>query len=152
MYQLTDPLPPFHRGRTALVGDSAHAMAPTSLGQGGNQAVEDAIVLAHHVTPGRDLGAGPAVYTADRLPRTSAIVRKAAQASRLMRLTSAPAVALRDGRGTVSRLGPTLVLRTFDGIADWQPPQHTYAAPTKDAHRSPRQTSARRARRGTLNR
>ncbi|MFE4334685.1 FAD-dependent monooxygenase [Streptomyces sp. NPDC056831] len=152
VYQLTDPLPSFHRGRTVLVGDSAHAMAP-SLGQGGNQAVEDAIVLAHHVIPGRDLGGGLAAYTADRLPRTSAIVRKAAQASRLMRLTSAPAVALRDAlMSTVSRLGPTLVLRTFDGIADWQPPQHTYAAPTKEAHRSPRQTSARRARRGTLNR
>ncbi|MFE3899539.1 FAD-dependent monooxygenase [Streptomyces sp. NPDC059153] len=152
VYQLTDPLPSFRRGRTVLVGDSAHAMAP-SLGQGGNQAVEDAIVLAHHVAPDRDLGAGLAAYTADRLPRTSAIVRKAAQAARLMRLTSAPAVALRDAlMSTVSRLGPTLVLRTFDGIADWQPPQHTYAAPTKDAHRSPRQTSARRARPGSPNR
>ncbi|MFI6727989.1 FAD-dependent oxidoreductase [Streptomyces atratus] len=89
-------------------------MAP-SLGQGGNQAVEDAIVLAHHVTPGRHLGAGLAAYTADRLPRTSAIVRKAVHASRLMCLTSAPAVALRDAlMSTVSRLGPTLVLRTFE--------------------------------------
>ncbi|WP_327366114.1 FAD-dependent monooxygenase [Streptomyces sp. NBC_01217] len=138
VHQLIDPLPSFHRGRTVLVGDSAHAMAP-SLGQGGNQAVEDAIVLTHHVTPGGDLGAGLAAYTADRLPRTSAIVRKAAQAARLMRLTSAPAVALRDVlMSTASRLGPTLVLRTFDGIADWRPPQHTYAARTKDTHRPPR--------------
>jgi len=70
------------------------------------------------------------VYAADRLPRTSAIVRRAARTSRLMCLTSAPAVAMRDALvSAVSRLGPTLVLRTFDGIADWQPPRHTYAAP-----------------------
>ncbi|SFY44950.1 FAD-dependent monooxygenase [Streptomyces atratus] len=129
VHQLLEPLPSYHRGRTVLVGDSAHAMAP-SLGQGGNQAVEDAIVLAHHLVPDGDLGAGLAAYTADRLPRTSAIVRRAARTSRLMCLTSAPAVAMRDALvSAVSRLGPTLVLRTFDGIADWQPPRHTYAAP-----------------------
>ncbi|MFF1348298.1 FAD-dependent monooxygenase [Streptomyces sp. NPDC058322] len=129
VHHLIDPLPSFHRGRTVLVGDSAHAMAP-SLGQGGNQAIEDAIVLAHRLTPGGDLGAGAAAYTADRLPRTSAIVRKSARTARLMRLTSTPAVATRDALlSTVSRFGPTLVLRTFDGIADWRPPRHTYAAP-----------------------
>ncbi|MFG3531988.1 FAD-dependent monooxygenase [Streptomyces sp. NPDC047917] len=129
VHHLIDPLPSFHRGRTVLVGDSAHAMAP-SLGQGGNQAIEDAIVLAHHLTPGGDLGAGAAAYTADRLPRTSAVVRKSARTARLMRMTSAPAVATRDALlSTLSRFGPDLVLRTFDGIADWRPPQHTYAAP-----------------------
>lgn len=133
VYQMTPPLPAYHRGRTVLVGDSAHAMAPT-LGQGGNQAIEDGIVLAHHVSPGGDLGAGLADYTADRLPRTTAIVRRAAQTTRLIRLTSAPAVAVRNFvMSTLSRLGPGLVLRTFDGIADWRPPQHTYAARTKDA-------------------
>lgn len=138
---MTRPLPAFHRGRTVLVGDSAHAMAPT-LGQGGNQAIEDGIVLAHHVAPGGDLGAGLAGYTADRLPRTTAVVRKAAQITRLVRLSSAPAVAVRDFMmSTVSRLGPGLVLRTFDGIADWRPPQHTYAAGTKDAPARPRSAS-----------
>lgn len=141
VHQMDRPLPAFHRGRTVLVGDSAHAMAPT-LGQGGNQAIEDGIVLAHHVAPGRDLGAGLAGYTADRLPRTTAIVRKAAQVARLMRLSSAPAVAVRDFvMSTLSRLGPGLVLRTFDGIADWRPPQHTYAAGTKDAQARPRSAS-----------
>jgi 2-polyprenyl-6-methoxyphenol hydroxylase-like FAD-dependent oxidoreductase len=136
VHHLLDPLPSFHRGRTVLVGDSAHAMAP-SLGQGGNQAIEDAIVLAHRLKPGGDLGAGVAAYTADRLPRTSDVVRKSARTARLMRLTSAPAVMTRDALlSTVSRLGPDLVLRTFDGIADWRPPQHTYAAP-RDADTEP---------------
>ncbi|MFE7466091.1 FAD-dependent monooxygenase [Streptomyces sp. NPDC057499] len=126
---LIDPLPAFHRGRTVLVGDGAHAMAP-SLGQGGNQAIEDAIVLAHRLPPGGDLGAGTAAYTADRLPRTSAVVRRSARTARLMRLTGPPAVAARNAlMSAASRLGPALVLRAFDGIADWQPPRHTYAAP-----------------------
>ncbi|MFE3945156.1 FAD-dependent monooxygenase [Streptomyces sp. NPDC059118] len=129
VHHLIDPLPAFHRGRTVLVGDSAHAMAP-NLGQGGNQAIEDAIVLAHQLTPDGDLGAGSAAYTADRLPRTTAVVRKSARTARLMRLTSTPAVATRDAlTSAASRLVPTLILRTFDGIADWRPPRPTYAAP-----------------------
>ncbi|MBM7442257.1 2-polyprenyl-6-methoxyphenol hydroxylase-like FAD-dependent oxidoreductase [Streptomyces sp. HB132] len=132
VYHLDVPLPSFHRGRTALVGDSAHAMVPF-LGQGGNQAIEDAVVLAHHVTQGGDLGAGLASYSAARVPRTTAVVRKAAQVSRMTRLSGAPAVALRDGlMSAVSRLGPGLVLRTFDGICDWRPPQRTYAAVTRE--------------------
>ncbi|MFJ2420260.1 FAD-dependent monooxygenase [Streptomyces brevispora] len=141
VHQMTDPPPAFHRGRTVLVGDAAHAMAPT-LGQGGNQAIEDGIVLAHHVAPGTDLGAGLAAYTADRLPRTTAVVRKAERVSRLMRLSGPVTVAVRDFvMSTVSRLGPGLVLRTFDGIADWRPPQHTYAAGTNGASAQPRWTT-----------
>ncbi|MET8187480.1 FAD-dependent monooxygenase [Streptomyces sp. NBC_00121] len=138
VHHLIDPLPAFHRGRTVLVGDCAHAMAPT-LGQGGNQAIEDGIVLAHHAAPDGDLAAALAAYSVDRVPRTGGIVRKAAQVTRLMRLTSPPAVVLRDTlMSAVSRFGPGLVLRTFDGIADWRPPQHTYAAGTKDTPMSQR--------------
>jgi salicylate hydroxylase len=43
-----DPLPQFHASRVALTGDAAHAMFPM-LGQGGNQAFEDAMVLARLV-------------------------------------------------------------------------------------------------------
>lgn len=113
-------------------------MAPT-LGQGGNQAIEDGIVLAHHAAPDGDLAAALAAYSADRVPRTGGIVRKAAQVTRLMRLASPPAVALRDTlMSAVSRFGPGLVLRTFDGIADWRPPQHTYAAGTRNTPMSQR--------------
>ncbi|MFC8507961.1 FAD-dependent monooxygenase [Streptomyces sp. NPDC057411] len=122
VHHLIDPLPAFHRGRTALLGDAAHAMQPT-LGQGGNQAIEDAIVLAHHAGSGRPVPAALADYTADRLPRTSALVRRAARTGQLALLSAGPAVALRNTAvSAVSRFGPGLVLRGFDGIADWRPP------------------------------
>jgi 2-polyprenyl-6-methoxyphenol hydroxylase-like FAD-dependent oxidoreductase len=134
VHHMSTPLPAHHRGRTVLVGDAAHAMCPT-LGQGGNQAVEDGVVLAHHAGPaGRPTtpaGLGPALaaYTADRLPRTRGVVDRSARTARLLMLNSASAVALRDAALTLARLGPGLALRTFDGIADWHPPQRTYAAP-----------------------
>ncbi|HET6859120.1 MAG TPA: FAD-dependent monooxygenase [Streptomyces sp.] len=131
IHHMTTPLPAFHRGRTVLVGDAAHPMAPT-MGQGGNQAIEDGVVLAHHAPPAEGLGVGLAAYSAVRLPRTTGIVRKSARIVRLVTLDRAPAVALRDGLMSLSRFAPGLALRALDGIADWRPPQRTYAARTRD--------------------
>jgi FAD-dependent urate hydroxylase len=78
-----DPLPSFIRGRVALLGDAAHASTPT-LGQGGAQALEDAIVLA------RNLSAEPLVevalrrYDVERRPRTAAIVLAARRRTEAM--------------------------------------------------------------------
>ncbi|MFH8613080.1 FAD-dependent monooxygenase [Streptomyces sp. NPDC018029] len=131
--QLTTPLAAYHRGRVALVGDAAHAMTP-SLGQGGNQAIEDAVVLAHHMAPGGDLAAGLAGYSAARVPRTTDIVRRAARASRVTHLRSAPLIAVRDTLiSAATRLGPNFILRGFSSIADWCPPQAPYAAGTATA-------------------
>jgi hypothetical protein len=60
-----------------------------------------------------------------------------------MALSSTPAVTVRDTlMSAVSRFGPGLVLRTFDGIADWRPPHRTYAAGAQDVHEE--QPAARR--------
>ncbi|MFD7339763.1 FAD-dependent monooxygenase [Streptomyces violascens] len=127
VHWIAEALPAYHRGRVALVGDAAHAMAPT-LGQGGNQAIEDAIVLAHHADPHGDLATGLARYSAERLPRTMGIVRRADRTARITMLRNPVAGAVRNALiSAVSALGPAFALRSFADIATWQPPRRTYA-------------------------
>ncbi|WP_305853128.1 FAD-dependent monooxygenase [Streptomyces sp. ICN903] len=129
VYRTATALPAYHQGRTALLGDAAHAMTP-NLGQGGCQAIEDAVVLAHHAGPdAAGLERRLAAYTRDRLPRTMDVVRRSGRIGRLTAWSSPPARALRTAAFTaLDRLGPRLALRSLDGIADWEPPGAAYAA------------------------
>ncbi|GAA2445362.1 FAD-dependent monooxygenase [Streptomyces macrosporus] len=131
VYRTAAALPAYHLGRVALLGDAAHAMVP-NLGQGGCQAVEDAVVLAHHAAPDPEgTPAALAAYTRDRLPRTMTVVRRSERVGRLTTLTSPPAVALRTAAvALLDRIGPRTALRSLDGIADWRPPE-PYAAGTR---------------------
>ena len=120
------PCPPSTAGRVALLGDAAHAMPPT-LGQGGNQAIEDAVVLAHHATP---TAAGlrcvhsrpPAAYHRHRPPGRR---RRPPQHDD----AAVPASSCATPRSRWSpRPDPGLFLRSFDVIADWRPPRPPYAS------------------------
>lgn len=76
-----EDLPPgsaYARGRLVLVGDAAHAMTP-DLGQGCNQSLEDAVVLAQCLGPGDasgrwgDVASSLRTYRSRREPRAGVI-------------------------------------------------------------------------------
>lgn len=57
-----DPLPTWHKGRMALLGDACHPMMPF-MAQGAGQAIEDAVVLARCLADARFTGA-PSAFAA----------------------------------------------------------------------------------------
>jgi 2-polyprenyl-6-methoxyphenol hydroxylase-like FAD-dependent oxidoreductase len=122
--ELAAPLPSFHRGRVALLGDAAHPMTP-NLGQGACQALEDAVVifrLAAGTEPGAVAGM-LARYTASRLPRTTDVVRWSRRAATMTTWDSPPAVAFRNMVIRLTgKLAPGAALRSLASIYDWQPP------------------------------
>ncbi|MET9954370.1 FAD-dependent monooxygenase [Streptomyces sp. NPDC006339] len=129
LYELAAPLPRLHHGRIAWIGDAAHAMAP-NLGQGGCQAIEDAVVLAHLLPDGTGGGgtdgdsrdgdgtdgvpAALAAYTLARRDRTDAVRLRARRVGRLGALRHPLATTARDlaARATPARLA----LRGMDDL------------------------------------
>ena len=91
------PAPPasLAAGRVALVGDAAHAMLP-NLGQGGCQALEDAVVLGARVRPHDDVAAALQRWSAERRPRVERVMRMSARVAGPTLWTSAAATAARD--------------------------------------------------------
>jgi 2-polyprenyl-6-methoxyphenol hydroxylase-like FAD-dependent oxidoreductase len=96
VYDLPLPLPPFTAGRTALLGDAAHATTP-NLGQGACAAIEDADALARSLDDHADLATALAAYEAKRRQPATRLVRRSRMLGRIAQAESAPAVALRDG-------------------------------------------------------
>jgi 5-methylphenazine-1-carboxylate 1-monooxygenase len=68
-----DPLPRWSFGRLTLLGDAAHPMYPQG-GNGGAQAILDAVTLARLFQSEPDPAAALQAYQAARLPPTSKIV------------------------------------------------------------------------------
>ncbi|GAA3722879.1 2-polyprenyl-6-methoxyphenol hydroxylase-like FAD-dependent oxidoreductase [Spinactinospora alkalitolerans] len=122
IWHVDTPLPAYHKGRVALLGDAAHAMTP-NLGQGACQAIEDAVVLAHHVNESTAyLPTALQSYTDARLPRTTGIVQKSAQLAEAVQSESPLLTTLRDtGAGILGRLAPRLMSQYLQ-IQDWHPP------------------------------
>ncbi|NRQ35255.1 NAD(P)-binding protein [Nonomuraea sp. NN258] len=128
VYYLDTPLPAYHSGRVALVGDAAHPMTP-NLGQGACQAIEDAIVLAHLVDG--DVAGGLEAYTAARLERTSKIVSRSMSVCRATKVRNPVAVRVRDAAMSLAgKLSSDRMLKSMDDLLGWQPPISSSAAPT----------------------
>ena len=96
-HELADlpPLATFTRGRVALLGDAAHAMTP-HLGQGGSQALEDAVVLGAAVRHHRDIHAALAEYEHARMARTHALQTGSRRAMQVVATRSPTLCAVRD--------------------------------------------------------
>ncbi|MFI5720448.1 FAD-dependent monooxygenase [Nocardia sp. NPDC051750] len=82
------------RGKIAILGDAAHAMAP-NLGQGACQALEDAVTLAAAVDR-LGVDAGLQEYDRVRRPRTQMIVQLSRRVAAPAHWSSSLATALRD--------------------------------------------------------
>ncbi|MFJ4779612.1 FAD-dependent monooxygenase [Streptomyces sp. NPDC088762] len=120
LYDLAERLPRLHDGRIAWIGDAAHAMTP-NLGQGGCQAIEDAVVLAHLLdrSEGDRIPQALAAYSAARRDRTDAIRLRARRAGRVAGLRHPLAAAARDlaVRVTPARVAFRALDDLYDGFA-----------------------------------
>ncbi len=92
------PLTRWHTERVVLIGDAAHAMVPHQ-GQGANQTIEDAIVLADElaeVQRADGLASALRHYTERRRRRTAAVQWLSRRTADLMHLPDGPEIARRD--------------------------------------------------------
>jgi 2-polyprenyl-6-methoxyphenol hydroxylase-like FAD-dependent oxidoreductase len=110
----------YYRGNVVLLGDAAHAMTP-NLGQGGGQALEDAIVLAAAVSRASNTVTALSQYDRERRPRTQAMSRAATSQLRFgQQLRSPIAVAVRN---TAVALTPNrAALLAIARYGKWFPP------------------------------
>jgi 2-polyprenyl-6-methoxyphenol hydroxylase-like FAD-dependent oxidoreductase len=89
------PVARWSRGRVTLLGDAAHPMTP-NLGQGGCQAIEDAVVLAECLARGSAVDAALAEYESRRRERANQIVDRSWRMGQLAQLESPTGRFLRD--------------------------------------------------------
>ena len=106
------PIPRFAAGRTALLGDAAHPMAPF-LAQGAAQAIEDAGALADCLAATASAPDALDAYSGRRAPRAGRVQRAAAAQAGLYHLAGPLALA----RDIAMRaLGPERLLRRYDWL------------------------------------
>ncbi|SFL82601.1 2-polyprenyl-6-methoxyphenol hydroxylase [Paenibacillus sp. 1_12] len=105
-------------GRVALLGDAAHAMLP-NLGQGGAQAMEDALVLAQCLQS-VDTGIPSALqeYEQHRISRTTKVVRQSRLMAKVVQ-TEIPA-AIRVRNWLLRKIPPSMHVKRFDWLLGFE--------------------------------
>ncbi|BBX64574.1 monooxygenase [Mycobacterium saskatchewanense] len=122
--ELSGPLSSYVHGRIVLVGDAAHAMSP-NLGQGANQALEDAATLCALLTaaPGSGIeGIDAALRRYDRIrrPRTQRIARESRGIGVAAQWSHPLLVRLREAG--MSAVPDRLFSRRTTRLQHWDPP------------------------------
>lgn len=116
------PLEKWSKGRVTLLGDAAHPMLP-NLGQGGAQAMEDAVVLADLL---RNRRAGEALVEAlkafekVRIQRVRQIVRQSRFMGQMMQLESPLALTIRNAAFRVA--AEKLFVTRLHPVVGYEPP------------------------------
>jgi salicylate hydroxylase len=112
-----DPQLRWTKGRVVLIGDAAHAMAP-SAAQGGAQAIEDAWVLASKLAGHKDCEAALTAFERERRPRVERIARTARRNLLIYGLSGISALAR---NAALRSLPASLLLSGVDSTFDWKP-------------------------------
>lgn len=118
VHYLATSLPGFIRGRTALLGDAAHAVTP-DIGQGACLSIEDGVTLATAIEA-HGIDTGLTVYDTVRRPRTERLAQMSGKLGHLLQTTNPVVAGVRD---TVARTLPGSLFLRFAGSAfAWEAP------------------------------
>jgi len=113
-----EPMPTWHTGRVALLGDACHAMLPF-MAQGACQAIEDAAVLCRLLRDPVDIPAALARYTAVRQPRAAELQRRSWKNATVYHLPDGPDQDRRDA--AYASVGEADGARAFDWLYGYDP-------------------------------
>jgi len=111
------PVDTWGAGRITLLGDAAHPMTP-NLGQGACQAIEDALVLARHLSRDGDVAASLRRYEAERVPRTRFIVNMSYRVGRMFQMES-PLIC-RARNALLALIPPSATYRNLSKVAGYE--------------------------------
>jgi 2-polyprenyl-6-methoxyphenol hydroxylase-like FAD-dependent oxidoreductase len=91
-----NPITEWVRGNMALLGDSAHAMTP-NMGQGGCQAIEDAVVLGKCLRADKNIAGALLEYQKLRVPRANKIQKMSRLIGKVITNSNPIVATLRNG-------------------------------------------------------
>ncbi|MEH7123630.1 FAD-dependent monooxygenase [Bacillus sp. JJ1773] len=111
------PLPCWSKGRVTLLGDAAHPMLP-NLGQGGAQAMEDAIVLARCLKKNAGISIALIDYEQKRITRTSKVVHHSRRMGKLVQLENPLIINIRNRM--LKAIPPGLFLERLNWVVGYK--------------------------------